>query len=272
MITIKKYAWMIFCFVQLWGISSLSGQALYEIHWDDTGDPNFSGSGGGALTQTIDPSCSEIKLSVTDTANSPLGAFNALIINPQIPGGGGDLVDLSGNMSFHVRVRSKETVTLGLLLRAGDGSSSFRTSRITETVPGDTATWTEIVFSYDSATLGGFDSTDLRDIWFYLDPGTSNFAGNEFYFDYFSIGEAPDSSLNSTCPVDSTSPTPPANVSYAIHYDSGSDPIFSGSAAATLTQTIDSACSQLFLTVTDPVNNPWSGTAPIIINPKDTAG
>ncbi|MEO1804431.1 MAG: T9SS type A sorting domain-containing protein [Bacteroidota bacterium] len=269
--TVTRCTWMLFCLALFWGISPLSGQVLYEIHWDDAGDPNFTGSGGGALTQIIDAGCSSIELSVTDTANSPLGAFNALIINPQIPGGGGDLVDLSGNMSFYVRVRSRETVTLGLLLRAGDGTSAFRTSRITENVPGDTTSWTELVFTFDNTDLGGFDSTDLRDIWFYLDPGTSNFAGNEFYFDYFSIGEAPDSSLNSTCPVD-TMPTAPSNVSYAIHYDSQSDPLFTGSAAATLSQTIDSACSQLFLTVTDPINNPWSGTGPIIINPRDTAG
>ena len=105
--------------------TSLFSQPLYELHWADGGDPSFSGSGGGALTQTLDSACSMLGVSVTDTINAPLGSFSPLIINPQLPGGGGDLTDLSGNMSFHVRVRSRETVTMGFLLRSVDGSRSL---------------------------------------------------------------------------------------------------------------------------------------------------
>ena len=244
-------------------------EPFYGLHWASSADPVLSGSGGSTLTQVLDSSCSTLSLSVTDPVNAPLGSFNPMIINPQKDGS--DLVDLSGNMSFQIRALSRDSVTVGLLLRAGDGSSGFRTSRITQVVPGDTASWTELEFVFDASTIGGFDSTDLRDIWLYLDPGTDNFAGNDFRIDYFFIGGAPDSSTWSTCPEDSM-PQPVSNVNYAIHYDQSSDPVFSGSAAGTLTQTIDTACSQLFLSVTDPVNAPWNGTSPIIINPLDTAG
>ncbi|MEO0473752.1 MAG: hypothetical protein AAF206_29335, partial [Bacteroidota bacterium] len=103
---------------------SALGQALYEVHWETAADPPFSGSGGSALTQSLDTACSAVMVSVTDTTNAPLGSFSPLIINPQLPAGGGDLTDLSSNMSFHVRVKSKASVTLGFLLRAGDGSSA----------------------------------------------------------------------------------------------------------------------------------------------------
>ncbi|MEO0469916.1 MAG: T9SS type A sorting domain-containing protein [Bacteroidota bacterium] len=244
---------------------------LYVDHWAGSLDPTFSGSGGAALTQTLDSTCSLLALSVTDTVNAPLPSFSPLIINPQLPGGAGDLADLSGNMSFHVRVKSLETVTLGLLLRAGDGSSALRTNRLEQIVPGDTTTWTELTYTFDASTIGGFDSTDLRDIWFYLDPGVDNFAGNAFYFDYFSIGAKPDSGTFSTC-GDSMMTPPIMGIDYVLHYDTSTDPLLSGSAAATLTQSIDSACSQLFLTVSDTASNPWNGTSPVIINPQDTSG
>lgn len=211
-----------------------------------------------------------VTLSVTDPVNAPVPAFSPMILNPQAVGGG-ELTDLSGNMSFHVRVKSRDTVRLAMQLRSGGGSAAERTDRLEITVNGDTAAWTEHTFVFSASQFNSFDSTDLRDVWFYLDRGTDNFAGDEFIFDYFSIGETPDSSTWSTCPEDSMPPSDPA-VTYAIHYTRSTDPIFSGSAAGTLTQTIDSACSQLFLSVADPVNAPWSGTSPIIINPKDSAG
>ncbi len=252
----------------------MEAMPLYLLHWDDASDGTFSGSGGNALTQVIDPACSQVTVSVTDPVNAPLPAFSPLILNPQLPGGAGDLTDLSDNMSFHLRVRSRDSVEIGLLLRAGDGSSALRTSRLEQLVPGDTSSWTELTFTFDASTLGGFDSTDLRDIWLYLDPGTDNFAGDEFVFDYFAIGLPPGPESFSLCPEDTT--TDPVDttdaVNYAVHFDSNNDPLFSGSTAATLTQTIDSACSQLFLTVTDPVGTPWNGTSPIIVNPLDTAG
>ncbi|MEM7659880.1 MAG: hypothetical protein AAF399_27450, partial [Bacteroidota bacterium] len=254
----------------IWTGLGLYAQPLYELHWAASGDPNFSGSGGGALTQTLDTTCSMLGLSVTDTLNSPLGSFSPIIINPQLPGGGGDLTDLSGNMSFHVRVRSREAVTMGFLLRAGDGSSAFRTDRLETIVPGDTANWTELTFAFDATTIGGFDSTDLRDVWLYLDPGTDNFAGNQFYFDYFTIGAAPDSATFSTCPSGDSTVT--YSILYETHWTSSANPTFGGSGGATLTQELDSACSMITLSVTDTANAPLPAFNAITINPQLPGG
>ncbi len=245
---------------------------LYSLHWDDANDPTFSGSGGASLTQMINVSCSEIALSVTDTANAPLSAFSPIIINPKDTAGA-ELVDLSGNMSFHFRARSRDSVMLGLLLRSGDGSSAFRSDLQQQLIPGDTGAWTNVTFNVDTSNLGGFDSTDLRDVWVYLDRGSDNFAGNEFYFDYFSIGAKPDTSLNSTCITDtSTMPIDTTQgIQYTLHWDK-SDPLFSGSGGSALSQTIDSICSQLSLSVLDPVNSPLGAFSPIIVNPLDSMG
>lgn len=250
---------------------ALPAQPLYQNHWVSGSDPEFSGSAAATLTQSLDSTCSLLTLSVADPAASPMPEFNAIILNPQLPGGAGDLTDLSGNMSFHVRVRSRDSVRLGLQLRAGDGSSTFRTDRLEVIIPGDTTAWTEHTFIFDASTLAGFDSTDLRDVWFFLDRGDENFAGNEFLFDYFAIGAAPDTSTFSTCPADTGSTDPMVN-DYLIHWTSSNDPTFSGSGGDALTQTLDSACSYLRLSVTDPVGAPLPAFSPLIINPQLPGG
>ena len=254
------------------GPTTSNPTSLYGLHWTSNSDPIFSGSAAATVNQTIDTICSQVGISVIDTANNPLSAFSALILNPK-DSMGNELTDLSGNMTFHVRARSREDVMLGFLLRAGDGTSAFRSDLQEQLVPGDTASWTTLSFEVNTSNLGGFDSTDLRDIWFYLDRGTNNFAGNEFYFDYFYIGSAPDTALNSTCFNDtSMGPDPVDPISYVQHWESSATPLFGGSGAATLNQVLDSACSQLGISVVDPVNNPLDDFAALIVNPKDTAG
>lgn len=246
---------------------------LYSLHWDDSSDPIFSGSGGATLSQNIDAGCSEIGLAVADTGNAPLAAFSPIIINPK-DSAGAELIDLSDNMTFHFRARSRDTVNLGFLLRSGDGSSAFRSDLQQQMIPGDTASWTTVSFTVDTSNLGGFDSTDLRDVWVYLDRGTNNFAGNEFYFDFFSIGATPDTSLNSMCITDTMTMPPDTtqSIQYTNHWDQAADPLFSGSGASTLEQSIDSICSQLSLSVIDPVNSPLGAFSPIIVNPLDSMG
>lgn len=245
---------------------------LYALHWDNNNDPLFSGSGASTLDQTVDTACSQIGLAVVDTANAPLGGFSPIIINPK-DSTGADIVDLSGNMNFHFRVRSRETVSLGLLVRSGAGTSAFRSDLQQQVIPGDTASWTSLSFVIDTSNLGGFDSTDLRDVWVYLDRGTANFVGNDLYFDYFSIGGTPDSSLNSICIVDTTSMSDTTQaVQYTLHWDQAGDPLFSGSGASTLDQALDSVCSQLSLSVIDPTNSPLGAFSPIIVNPLDSLG
>ncbi len=247
---------------------------LYTLHWSSANDALFSGNAAAVITQTRDTACSQIGISVTNPSGAPLTAFTALILNP-LDSAGMELTDLSGNMQVNLRVRSRDTVKVGLLLRSGDGTAPFRSTLQEQVLPGDTASWTEMTFAVNAGNLGGFDSTDLRDVWIYLDRGTDNFRGNEFYFDYLSIGAKPDTALNSSCLTDTTVTvidTTAEAIQYTVHWTSGSDPVFSGASAATLTQAIDSACSQLMISVTDPVNAPWNGTSPIIVNPLDSAG
>lgn len=244
---------------------------LYVSHWDTSTDPALtSGSAGAVSTATFDTICSQVTIQVTDTAAAPLPAFSAYIINPR-DSTGADVIDLSGNMSIHFRAKSREAVELGILLRSGGGTSGERTDRVEFVVPGDTANWSEYVFGFSASNLAGFDSTDLRDIWFYLDRGTDNFAGNEFVIDYVSIGAAPDSATWSTCGA-SNPPILADGALYTVHWSAMTDSTFSGSSAASLTQTIDEVCSQLTIEVTDPVTTPLSAFSPIIMVPRDSMG
>ncbi len=237
---------------------------FYELHWADSSDPVFT-NGGAQLTQTIDSVCSQLAVSVTDTAGAPLAAFKSLVINPK-DSMGSDITDLSGQTSFYVRVRSRDSIRLGFQLRSGDGSTPNRSVIQQMVVPGDTMNWTEITFSLDSATIGGFDSTDLRDVWFFLDRGQVNFAGNEAYFDYVAIGSKPDPANNSDCPLSTSSPFP-----YTIHWADSQDPVFTNGGAQ-LTQTIDATCSQLAVSVTDTAGAPLAAFKSLVINPKDNMG
>ncbi|MEM7658505.1 MAG: T9SS type A sorting domain-containing protein, partial [Bacteroidota bacterium] len=238
----------------------------YAIHYDSGADPLFSGSSADVLTQTIDSACSQLFLTVTAPDTAPWNGTSPIIVNPQ-DDMGSDITDLSGSMSFHLRVRSQDSVELALLLRAGDGSSAFRTDRISQLIPGDTMSWTEVTFTFDSAALGGFDSTDLRDTWLYLDYGTDNFAGNAFWVDYFAIGPKPDPSTHSDCSL-----LPPFEFPWVIHWNDASADTLGGSESFKYTQIIDTVCSQLAVSVTEPIFDPHEPFKPIVVNPKDELG
>jgi len=63
-------------------------------------------------------------------------------------------------------------VTIDVLFRSGGGTSSERTDRKNFTVPAGLDQWTEFTLTWEASDLAGFVSTDLRDMWFYLDRGT----------------------------------------------------------------------------------------------------
>ncbi|MEO1449367.1 MAG: T9SS type A sorting domain-containing protein [Bacteroidota bacterium] len=238
----------------------------FVVHWTDETDPAFSGSGGNLLTQTPDTACSMLTVSVTDPTTNPLGTFSPLVVNPQNPDGS-ELKSLSGLMTFYVRVRSEAEVTLGLVLRSGDGSSLFRTDRIDQIIPASTTNWTELTYTFDANTLGGFDSTDLRDMWFYLDPGTPNFAGEEVVFDYVAVGEKPESLTHSTC-IDA----PPFVFPWVVHWANPTDPIPNGAGAEALVIETDTICSQLQITIPDPIDTPYPAFSALALIPRDEFG
>ena len=168
------------------------------LHWADTLDPITTGSGAAYLTQTIDTSCSEIGISVTEPVLGPHPAFRPIILNPQ-DNFGNDLQDISGSLILYARVKSLSELEFSALLRGGGGSAGERTELISFMVPGGLEQWTELTFDFSGANLGGFDSTDLRDIFLYLNREEANFPGNEFFIDYISLGGTPDMALNSGC-------------------------------------------------------------------------
>ena len=265
------YSITLICKVILTSLILLTSQSglfaqtpFYELHWADTSDPVFT-NGGSHLTQTFDTACSQLALSVTDPVGDPLPAHKSLVIRPKDQMGN-FIVDLSGQMNFYVRLRSRDSIRLGFQLRSGDGSTPNRTALQEAVVPGDTTNWTEITFSVNTGNLGGFDSTDLRDVWLFLDKGDVNFAGNELYFDYFAIGFQPDPAANSACPLTTVSPFP-----YTLHWADTLDNLFTNGGSH-LTQTIDTTCSQLAVSVTDPSGDPLPAHKSLVIRPKDQMG
>ncbi|MEO0472788.1 MAG: T9SS type A sorting domain-containing protein, partial [Bacteroidota bacterium] len=240
-------------------------QLPYVVQYQNATDPIFTGNAAPLLNQNIDPACEELRISVINPTNAPLGSFTALVLNPQ-DSIGNEIVDLSNNMRFFARVRSQDEVVLGMQLRSGDGSLPLRSNIVEQTVPAGLTYWTLLEFDFTGTNLAGFDSTDFKDIFIFLDRGQDNFRGNDFRIDFFAIGEEPDSSQYSPCAV-GVNPFP-----INIAYDNPNDPVFSGGGAADLTQSIEVECSELQLSVADPANEPLGAFTPLILNPLDGSG
>ncbi len=244
----------------------LTTAQFWEQHWN-TENYIFSGSGGDALTvtQTV---CEEALVQVTDPVGAALPAFSPIIINPQ-DANGDDITDISANpISFTLRARSAEQVVVGALFRSDDGGSDFRTAILYDTIPAGLDTWTEITIEFTGDDISGFNANNLRDFWFFLDRGTENFAGNEFYIDYISLGGAPTPGLESPC-------DPPGNTGeltnfWEQHWNT-ENYVFSGSGGDALTVT-QTDCEEALVQVTDPVGAALPAFSPIIINPQDANG
>lgn len=241
---------------------------LWEQHWNDT-NYEFSGSGGDALTVSK-TACEEGFVQVTDPTNAPLPAFSPIIINP-LNENGDKITSISDTLvTFTMRARSAARVVVGVLFRSGDGTADFRTKILYDTIPAGLNKWTEITWSFTGDDLGGFDPNDLRDVWFFLDRGTENFAGNEFYIDYITIGGPPTAGLESPC----TLVNPNESALYADYFDEAmQQSVNTGSIAGQVTTfTLDTACETLQLSITDPVNNPLPTFNAYQVEPVDTNG
>ncbi len=240
----------------------------YVVNWTDAAAPVLSGAAALLLNQNIDVPCGELQISVIDTANAPVAPFVPLFLLPT-DSLGNALSDLSNQMRFYIRVRSLDTVRLGLQLRSADGSVAFRTDVLEQVVPADLQNWTLLSYTFSTSELGGFDSTDLKDIWLFFDREDPNFRGNEIHLDFFSIGSLPDSSTWSSCVY---TPPMPFTFPYVNNWSRSSDPIFTGGPALVLTQTIDTVCQSLQVLVTDTANSPLNPFNPLFLNPLDNQG
>ncbi|MEM6378527.1 MAG: hypothetical protein AAF705_09945, partial [Bacteroidota bacterium] len=260
---------LLFCVISL--LPTFTNAQFWERHWQ-TENYLFTGSGGDALTVTL-TECEEAFVAVTDTANAPLPANSPIIINPK-DANGDDITDISSfPLRFTIRARSAETVDVSMLFRSDDGTSDFRTNRVSGIIPAGLDEWTELTLEIDSGDLGGFNANNLRDFWFYLDRGTENFAGNEFYIDYISLGGAPTPNLESPCALGGNQ-MPVDTLLFAEYFSqSEQNTISTGSTSGQVTTfTLDNDCETLRLSVTDTANSPLPSFNAYLVNPRDANG
>ncbi|MEO0340030.1 MAG: T9SS type A sorting domain-containing protein [Bacteroidota bacterium] len=225
---------------------------------------NTGSTAGSVTTFTLDTLCETLQLSVSDPNNAPLPNFNAYIVNP-VDAEGNDITDIVGNVNVQMRVRSLAAVNVDLLFRSGGGTSEERTDRKSVNVPAGLDQWTSFNVEFTESDLAGFDPSDLRDLWFYLDRGTPNFAGNEFYIDYILIGGTPDSSRFSPCSTEIQAQT------WLENWETMESSLLGGAETEKLTLT-QTECEELKIEVTDPLENPHQSFRPIVINPLNTTG
>ncbi len=223
-------------------------------------------SAAGVVTSfSLDTTCEVLLLTVADPSAAPLPAFNAYQVKP-LDGNGELISNIAGIVNTTFRVSSAEEVTFDILFRSGGGSTSERSARKSIVVPGGLDQWTEFTLSWGEAELEGFDPTDLRDMWFYLDRGVENFAGNELYIDHITIGTTPDSDQNSNCILVML----PQN--WTENWNTDSPTEFIGSDVDRMAITIDEVCEEVKIEVIDPVGNPYQALRPIALDPLDANG
>lgn len=258
-----------FVIIVIISIPLVAQAQFWEQHWIE-GNYQFSGSGGDALTVS-QTGCEEAFVQVTDPTGSPLPAFSPLIINP-LDASGDDIMDISTSpVSLIMRARSSARLVIGSLLRSGDGTADFRTSILYDTIPAGLDAWTEITIEFTGEDLSGFDAANLRDVWIFLDRGSENFAGNELYIDYISLGGAPTPKLESPCDLNGGGEEAPLFAEY-FNGDSLTS-INTNSAIGVLsTFSLDTLCQTLRISITDEVNNPGPPFNAYLVNPVDVAG
>ncbi len=231
---------------------------------------NVNSTAGLVSTFGLDTDCETLSLAVTDPANAPLPAFNAYQVRAT-DAAGDPIQDISENVSVDLRVRSAASVVLDFLFRSGAGTSTERSSRKAVTVPGDLENWYEFTLTWEAGELEGFDPTDLRDLWLYLDRGDENFNGNQIIFDHIVIGGEADELAFSPCSLDDTDPTAFFEYFQADNLESTSLNLNS-SAGQVSTFNLNTECETLTVAVTDPVNAPLGGFDAFQFRATDTNG
>jgi hypothetical protein len=226
---------------------------LFTEQFDSSPQPsiNTGNSAGSVTTFVQDPDCGILGLSITDPGANPLGANSPYLVRVR-DDKGQRITNIDGRVKATFRVASAEALNLGVLFRSGGGSQAERTVIKTVTIPAGTTEWTDAVFEFSAGELAGFDATDLRDMWFYLERGTNNFRGNAFYIDHVTVGGEPETALNSDCP-----PNLPDALSVETFTDSPQTKFSTASSAGSrATYTVDEDCGILRISVTDRADDP----------------
>jgi hypothetical protein len=230
---------------------------------------NLSTSSAAVTTFTLDTLCETVKLEVTDPENAPLTSGQPYIVRLR-DSDGNQVTNLTDRLTVTMRARSAGEVPVDFLFRSGDGSADFRSGRVSLTIPAGLDDWTEASVTFTAADLGGFDPADVRDLWFYLDRSSANFAGNEFYIDHIVVGGAPDAARNSPCMLGGMM----ADQIFTDYFQGDSLTSFTTDNAAGQSSTFgfDADCETLTISVTDPANNPLPPFNAYQVNPTDLNG
>ena len=226
---------------------------------------NTTSTAGLVTNFSLDTTCDVLLLSVADPNNEPLPSFNAIFMVPE-DADGTPITNIEGLVNTTFRVSSLEEITIDVLFRSGEGGTNERSDRKSFVVPAGLDQWTEFTLTWEAGDLAGFNPADLRDMWFYLDRGVENFAGNELYIDHITIGTAPDASQNTTCLF----VTAPQN--WTENWDTATPTEFTGSDIDRLDITIDDTCEEVKIEVIDPAGNPLQAFRPIALDPLDANG
>ena len=243
-------------------VASTSFEEYFDA--DTLGSINQNSTAGAVTNFSLDTDCGVLSINVADPDLEPLPAFNAYILNPI--GEDGERINLRDNVHASFRVRSAEAVNIEVLFRSGGGTTDERTERKSFAVPAGLDTWTEFTLTWGAGDLAGFDPTDVRDFWFYLNRGTENFPGNALFIDYITIGVAPDSTRNSTCTLVEL---PQASIE---NWNSENTIQLAGSDIDRLNLERDAICEELRIEVADPATIPLQAFRPLIISPVNSMG
>ena len=260
MITIRQIRWLASC-------TSFSQPTSFEEYFqgDTLVSINNASTAGLVTNFNLDTDCEVLLLSIAEPTAAPLPPFNAYQVVPT-DADGNPIFNIEGIVNTTFRVSTPEAVAIDVLFRSGEGGADERSARKSFTVPAGLDQWTEFTLSWSEAELEGFDPLDLRDMWFYLDRGEENFAGNELYIDHITIGTLPDSDQNSDCIF----VTLPQN--WIENWDTATPTAFTGSDVDRLAITVDETCEEVKIEVIDPIGNSYRALRPIALDPIDENG
>ncbi|NJC27652.1 T9SS type A sorting domain-containing protein [Neolewinella antarctica] len=271
-----RYLPFLLLFLAPLGFSQLSAQAVSANYFrgDTLVELSQSGSAASVTTFSYDAPCEQLQITVTDPDSAVLRASSPYVVRVRDEDGE-DIKDLTDRLTVTMRVRSAGAFPVGILFRSGEGTSDFRTSALSFDVPAGLNEWTEASVTFSSADFGSsFDPSDIRDLWFYLDRGNNNFAGNEFYVDHIVIGGAADAAQNSPCELDGGGGSMTNPMLSANYFQGDTLTEFNAMNGAGLvsTFTLDTTCEQLKIEVADPVNAPLGATEPYSVRLLDADG
>lgn len=155
-------------------------KSVFEEQFDD-GNVTISGSHLVNINAS-ESLCGELKLEMKP--ESTLGTYKPILYTFPQP------IDFTVNPRIVVRARCASSLPLRFDLNDGLNSTNGISGRVSNTIPADLTSWTEMSYEYSSLAFSenAVDSTAISRIFIHLDPSNENFPG-PVYIDFISVGE-----------------------------------------------------------------------------------